>query len=54
MGRYPEGLADALQRRLAPTESAVRIRRRRPRGRIVGGWGCRKTPPVQSELREQQ
>ena len=54
MGRHPEGLAAALQRRLAPTESAVRIRRRRPRGRIVGGWGCRETPPVQSELREQQ
>ena len=46
MGRHPEGLAAALQRRLAPTESAVRIRRRRPRGRIVGGWGCRQTPPV--------
>jgi hypothetical protein len=53
-GRYPEGLAAALQRQLAPTGSAVRIRRRRLRGRIVGGWGCRKTPPVQSELREQK
>jgi hypothetical protein len=46
MGRHPEGLAAALQRRLAPTERAVRIRRRRPRGRIVGGWGCRETPSV--------
>ena len=49
MGRHPEGLAAALQRRLVPTERAVRIRRRRPRGRLVGGWGCRKTPPVSSE-----
>ncbi len=43
---HPEGLAPALQRQPAPTGSAVRIRRRRPRGRIVGGWGCRQTPPV--------
>ena len=46
MGRHQEGLVPAPQRRLAPTGSAFRIRRRRPRGRIVGGWGCRKTPPV--------
>jgi excisionase family DNA binding protein len=43
---HPEGLAAALQRQLAPTGSPVRIRRRRTRRRIVGGWGCRKTPPV--------
>jgi hypothetical protein len=43
MGRHLEGLAAACQRRLAPTESAFRIRRRRLRGRIVGGWGCRET-----------
>ena len=42
----PEGLAAALQRQLAPTGSAFRIRRRRTCGRIVGGWGCRETPPV--------
>ena len=47
---HPEGLAAALQRQLAPTESAVRIRRRRPRGRIVGGWGCRETPPVRVSM----
>ena len=34
------------QRQLAPTGSAVRIRRRQICGRIVGGWGCRETPPV--------
>ena len=43
---HPEGLVAALQRQLAPTERAVRIRRRRPRGRIVSGRGCRETPPV--------
>ena len=43
---HPEGLAAALQRRLAPTGSAVRIRCWRPRGCIMGGWGCRQTPPV--------
>ena len=47
---HPEGLAAALQRRLAPTGSAFRIRRRRPRGRIVGGWGCRETPPVRFSM----
>jgi len=41
-----KGLAAALQRQFAPTERAVRIRRRRPRGRIVGEWGCRETPPM--------
>ena len=41
-----KGLAAALQRQLAPTGRAVRIRRRRPRGRIVGEWGCRETPPM--------
>ena len=37
----------------APTRShwdAFRIRRRRPRGRILGGWGCRKTPPVRFSM----
>ena len=47
---HPEGLAAALQRQLAPTGSAFRIRRRRPRGRIVGGWGCRETPPVRFSM----
>jgi|CXWL01.1.fsa_nt_gi excisionase family DNA binding protein len=47
---HPEGLAAALQRRLAPTGVSVRIRRRRPRGRIVGGWGCRQTPPVRLSM----
>jgi hypothetical protein len=46
MGRHREGLAAALQRQFAPTGSAVRIRRRRPCGRLVGGGGCRETPPV--------
>jgi excisionase family DNA binding protein len=41
-----EGLAAALQRQLASTESSFRIRRRRRRGRFLGGWGCRETPPV--------
>ena len=39
-------MATALSRRLASTESAVRIRRRQTCGRIVGGGGCRETPPV--------
>jgi len=39
-------VAPALQRQLAPAESAVRIRRRQTCGRLVGGWGCRETPPV--------
>jgi|GEM_PF-524872 len=47
---HPEGLAAALQRRLAPTGVSVRIRRRRPRGRIVGGWGCRETPPARVSM----
>jgi excisionase family DNA binding protein len=47
---HPEGLAAAPQRRLAPTGVSVRIRRRRPRGRIMGGWGCRQTPPVRVSM----
>ena len=47
---HPEGLAAALQRWLAPTGDAVRIRCRRPRGRIVGGWGCRQTPPARVSM----
>ena len=46
MGRHQEGLVPAPQRRLVSTGSKFRIRRRRRRGRIVGGWGCRETPPV--------
>ena len=39
-------MTPALQRRLAPAGSPVRIRRRQTCGRIVGGGGCRETPPV--------
>ena len=39
-------MAPALPRQLAPAGSPVRIRRRQTCGRIVGGWGCRETPPV--------
>ena len=42
MGRHQEGLVPAPQRRLVSTGSKFRIRR----WRIVGGWGCRETPPV--------
>jgi len=48
--RHPEGLAAALQRWLAPTGGVFRIRCRRSRGRIVGGWGCRQTPPVRVSM----
>ena len=43
---YPEGLAAALQRRLAPTGSAVRIRRRRATRVHRGGMGGCQTPLV--------
>ena len=46
MGRHQEGLVHALSCQLAPTGRAVRIPRRQTCGRIVGGWGCRETPPV--------
>ena len=46
MGRHQEGLVPALPRQLASTGGAVRIPRRQTCGRILGGWGCRETPPV--------
>jgi excisionase family DNA binding protein len=46
VGRHQEGLVPAPQRRLVSTGSKFRIRRRRRRRCIVGGWGCRETPPV--------
>jgi hypothetical protein len=51
---HPKGLAAALQRQLAAIGGVFRIRCRVARGRIVGGWGCRQTPPAQSEFREEK
>ena len=44
MGRHPDGLALALQRQHAPSGISFRIRRRRPRGRIVGDGGIARLP----------